>query len=304
MYQPGVIPLRQLGLGDIFGGSIMTIRRNPEATLGMAAIVLAAFLLPSLLLSLGAQFIAGIDPNTAEALGLFIPVGVSALATLLLSGFILFVVSEAALGDKVSLGATWRAVRSRILALIGVTLLNTLALSAIMAIGVALLVFSIVLADTFAIVLGVIALVLSVVAAIWVGVRLLLVTAPVVLERASPITAIRRSWALTSGVQFWRLLGISLLAQILASIIGGVLSTPIQLIVVFAGTAIFGDGTALTAVVVFGQHLSQFLVGVAVTPFGAGVTALLYLDQRIRREGLDITMAQAASARTAARSTS
>lgn len=282
----------------------MTIRRNPEATLGMAAIVLAAFLLPSLLLSLGAQFIAGIDPNTAEALGLFIPVGVSALATLLLSGFILFVVSEAALGDKVSLGATWRAVRSRILALIGVTLLNTLALSAIMAIGVALLVFSIVLADTFAIVLGVIALVLSVVAAIWVGVRLLLVTAPVVLERASPITAIRRSWALTSGVQFWRLLGISLLAQILASIIGGVLSTPIQLIVVFAGTAIFGDGTALTAVVVFGQHLSQFLVGVAVTPFGAGVTALLYLDQRIRREGLDITMAQAASARTAARSTS
>ena len=38
-----------------------------------------------------------------------------------------------------------------------------------------------------------------------------------------------------------------------------------------------------------------------VVPFTAGVTALLYLDQRIRREGLDGALVRAAQARAAAR---
>ena len=37
--KPGVIPLRPLGLGEILDGSFATIRRNPKATLGIAAIV-------------------------------------------------------------------------------------------------------------------------------------------------------------------------------------------------------------------------------------------------------------------------
>lgn len=304
MYQPGVIPLRPLGLGDIFGGSISTMRRNPEATLGMAVIVLAGFLVPSLLLSLGVQFISAIDPDTAAIIGLFIPTLVSFLATLVLSGFVMYVVSEAALGDKVGLGATWRAVRGRILALIGVTLLTSLAFGAVITVGATVLIFAIVMADTVFIVFGVIGFLLSILTSIWIAVRLLLAPAPVVLERSGPISAIRRSWRLTSGRQFWRILGISLLAQLLAGIIGAILSQPIQLIVVFVGGALFGDAQAMTAALIFGQHLSQFLVGAVVTPFSAGVTALLYLDQRIRREALDITMQQTASARTAARSTS
>ena len=38
--KPGVIPLRPLGLGEILDGSFATIRRNPKATLGIAAIVM------------------------------------------------------------------------------------------------------------------------------------------------------------------------------------------------------------------------------------------------------------------------
>ena len=37
--KPGVIPLRPLGLGEILDGSFATIRRNPKATLGIAAII-------------------------------------------------------------------------------------------------------------------------------------------------------------------------------------------------------------------------------------------------------------------------
>ena len=46
---------------------------------------------------------------------------------------------------------------------------------------------------------------------------------------------------------------------------------------------------------------NQLLVQAFVIPFTAGVTALLYLDQRMRREGLDVSLYRAAQARAAAR---
>ena len=38
--KPGVIPLRPIGVGEILDGSFTSIRRNPKATLGIAAVVL------------------------------------------------------------------------------------------------------------------------------------------------------------------------------------------------------------------------------------------------------------------------
>ncbi len=301
MYQPGVIPLRPLKLGDIFGGAINTIRRNPEATIGLSVIVLGAFLLPSLLISLGLQNLVLDNEDISFAIGIILPSLTSSFATLILSGLILYVVSEAALGDKVGLGQTWKAVRGRILALIGVSILTGIIITIVFAIGFGLLIASIAVGDTAVIVIGVIASIASIFAAIWLAIRLLLTTAPVVLEGAGPITAIRRSWTLSAGSQFWRLLGIWILAQIIAAIMSGVISTPLQTIFLMAVSALTQSESLLLTFTVFSQHLTQFLVGLLVTPFTAGVTALLYLDQRIRREGLDISMQQAASARTAAR---
>lgn len=48
--KPGVIPLRPLGLSDIFNGAVNYIRRNPKATLGLTAIVVVAAQLISLVL--------------------------------------------------------------------------------------------------------------------------------------------------------------------------------------------------------------------------------------------------------------
>ncbi len=302
MYQPGVIPLRPLKLGDIFGGAINTIRRNPEATIGLSVIVLGAFLLPSLLISLAVQNLVFQDEDVAFALGLVLPSLTASFATLILSGLILYVVSEAALGDKVGLGQTWRAVRGRILALIGVSFLTGIIVTVVFAVGIFLLVATIAVGEPVVVVIGVLAMVLSIVAAIWLAVRLLLTTAPIVLEGAGPIQAIKRSWRLSAGSQFWRLLGIWLLAQLIAAIMSGVVSTPLQAVFFLAAGTFTQDESLLLTFTVFSQHLTQFLVGLLVTPFTAGVTALLYLDQRIRREGLDIAMQQAASARTAARS--
>ena len=38
----------------------------------------------------------------------------------------------------------------------------------------------------------------------------------------------------------------------------------------------------------FASYLSQVLVGAVTTPFTSAVVALQYVDQRIRKEGLDV----------------
>src|ERR1039458_9483954 len=50
--QPGGIPLRPLALGDILSGAFTSVRRNPAATIGLAAIVLACYGVLSTVLSL------------------------------------------------------------------------------------------------------------------------------------------------------------------------------------------------------------------------------------------------------------
>lgn len=135
----------------------------------------------------------------------------------------------------------------------------------------------------------------------WLYARLSLGAAAVVLEKAGPITGIKRSWALTQGKQAWRVLGISLLAAIVAglfaALIGGIFGALLG--------AIFGlvsdDLGAQYYFQVILDHVSTFLIGAITTPFTAGVTALLYLDQRIRREGLDVGLLRAAQERAAAR---
>ena len=55
-----------------------------------------------------------------------------------------------------------------------------------------------------------------------------------------------------------------------------------------------------------GEHTNeaafrQLVVNALVIPFTAGVAALLYLDQRMRREGLNIVLVRAAQDRAATR---
>lgn len=300
MHRPGIVPLRPLNLSDIFGGALTTLRRNPEATFGMSTIVLGLFLLPSLGISLLVDSLTRLSSQDVSAIGLLLPMLLTTLATLALTGFIVYVVSEAVLGDKVGLGQTWRAVRGRLLALFVVAVLTTLVLVGLL-VGLVLgIVLAVQLGGGGGIVLGVLAGIGTVLLFVWVATRLSLASAPVVLERVGPVAGLRRSWRLTSGRQFWRVLGIYLLAQLLVALVATAISTPLQFGVLFATSDNPESGFAVTVLIVL-QHVVQFLTGLIVIPFTAAVLALLYLDQRIRREGLDLAIAQVARQRAAGR---
>lgn len=106
-----------------------------------------------------------------------------------------------------------------------------------------------------------------------------LVTAPVVgAERLGPVAAMRRSARLV-GRRFWRVMGLALLSGIVAGLFGyalGLVPTTLSLLV---GTA--GYGWLLAAA-------ASILTSLITMPIVAATTVLIYLDLRVRTEGLDL----------------
>ena len=309
LHRPGVVPLRPLHLDDIFGGALQTMRRNPEATIGMGLIVMAVLLVPSLLGSLAmVRLLTTWAPADVELLTVLVNLAFSLLASYALTGMIVHVVGEAVLGDRAGLGATWRAVRGRLPALVGAMLLMGLLLlvgTVVLVLVVVLLIMLIAEAGGGAAAVGVILVILlflgALVLGVWVSGRLTLAPAAVVLERLGPWRAIARAWSLTRGKQGWRVVGISLLAGLVTSLVTFLVQLPLVAVSLWALASGGIDLSPLSTSTLVLDHAFQLLVGALVTPFTAGVAALLYLDQRMRREGLDVNLVRAAQDRAARR---
>jgi hypothetical protein len=109
---------------------------------------------------------------------------------------------------------------------------------------------------------------------------LFLMIAPVVVLEGLPFwQAVRRSWRLATR-RYWAVLGIALLAGLVASVLGQVLGIVPNAVALLVG---LHWGWLLLAV---GNSLAALIV----TPV-AGLTAtLLYFDTRIRTEGLDLQL--------------
>jgi hypothetical protein len=118
-----------------------------------------------------------------------------------------------------------------------------------------------------------------------------------VVERHGIFGSMRRSFELTKG-QFWRVFGISLLTMVIVGFVQQILSIPLALVAV-GSVFLIDDGTTAALVYVFANYLSIILAQALATPFSAGVQALQYVDQRIRKEAYDVELiAQAQPAPT------
>lgn len=305
LHRPGVVPLRPLGLGDIFGGSLQTMRRNPRATVGMALLVLAALLVPSLLLSLGIAGTALLAPTDREAVLLLVTLVFSALASTTLTGLIVHTVGEAVLGDRAGLQEAWQAVRGRIPALVGALVLMTvlLLLAGVAVVGVVVLATwaATGAGDLPAVLVAVVGGLAGAVLLVWASSRLSLTPAPVVLERAGPWQGVRRAWSLTSGRQSWRVTGITVLAGLVTAAFAAAVQVPVSVVLLLATDGFLGTVGGPSTLAIVLDHAVQLAVNAFVVPFTAGVTALLYLDQRIRREGLDLVLHRTAQERAVRR---
>jgi len=107
------------------------------------------------------------------------------------------------------------------------------------------------------------------------------VAVPVLLvEGAGPVRSLGRSTELVRG-RFWPVLGTVLLASLLVSVLQGILVAPVIVL------QLTGSSFLLTSIL---TGIAQ-LVGSALTlPYVAAVTAVIYFDLRVRKEGYDLEL--------------
>jgi hypothetical protein len=295
-----VIPLRPLGVGEILDGAFASIRRNPKAILGLAAVVMTISAVISAtitrtLLNLGGLNLPspGQQLTTAQAthlvgraIAVVVPAfGLTVLLTFIvqaiLAGLLAPIIARGVGGQQISAGDAWRVTRPRLPSLLLATLLALLAgLGPLLVLGLLVAIAAVAgsppVVYGLLVLLGLAALVLT----IWFSTMLSLVTPVVVLENQGPARALARSWRLVNR-SFWRVFGITLLAGIIVAIAGGILQLPFSVL-----GAVSGSGIGATIVIVIGA----IAAGTVTRPITAGVTVLLYVDMRMRKEGLDLAL--------------
>ena len=303
--QRGIVPLRPLNLGEIFDGAFRSVRANPQVMFGLSAVVVTVGVVIQTLVewlafgSLGEIMNAPIELQDELAMNqivgggatLVLSVVLTMVTTTILTGLLMISVSRSVIGQRVSVAEAWAQGRPRIWRLLGLTVLIGLILLSVPVAWVAILVGLIAAEQTGAAVLfGVLGGLGVVVWVIWVAVRTLLATPALMLEHHKVIAGLRRGWRLSRG-SFWRLFGITLLANLVVSVVTQIISVPAGLVVGALQLDPFSSPAALVI-----TALSAVLASVLTVPFSAAVTALLYVDVRMRREGLDVELSRAAEA--------
>ncbi len=305
--KPGIVPLRPLGVSEILDGAISYIRSNPVATLGLAAVVITITQLvqaPVAANLLNPAAASATDPTSADLTALLAAsLGgaalsglVSFVASTILTGLLITVLGQAVLGRRTPLAGAWAATRRRVPGLLGLALLTTLVLVAVVVVGILPGVLTAALGGSGGVVLTVVGGLAAAALAIYLGVSWSMITPAYVLEGIPAMSAFRRSYRLVRP-QWWRIFGILLLGVVITTVIGFALALPFG----FVTTLLDGSPDLSTGAVptpgIAGSvvtALGTILVGAITAPFGAGITGLLYLDQRMRREAFDLELLRAA----------
>jgi hypothetical protein len=278
---------------------VTVIRRNPVATVGLAAIILG---------------IVGVATTALQLVlrhGLGGGAGWLALATILLdllgqvilTGLLTMVIGRAVLGEQVSISQAWNLVRGRFAALLGVTLLT---LAIFIGLWVPWLIILVVLraagADGLSVAWAILGGLATLVIAVLAGIRLSLAAPATVLERYGPGTSLRRSWDLTRR-SFWRIFGILLLTLIVVGLAALILELPFGILKGIAGggsvtpVSLLGAAANASVASIIIGGIGGIVASAIVRPVSSGVIVMLYLDMRMRKEGLDLALRNAVQSR-------
>lgn len=320
--KPGLIPLRPLTLGTMLGAAFQVLRRNPRPMFGFSLLLTGVIFVVTLLVVGFVTVFAlsrvnsatGADQNAVTAgsvatviLSGLVSVALSIIVTAILQSIVVLEVARGTLGEKLKLGGLWRAAKGRIGAVIGWSLLLAGAALAALIILAAVIGLIVAFGGTAGLVIGIILGVLAagaaVVLAFWLGTRLCLVPSALMLERLPLRAAITRSWSLTIGY-FWKTLGIQLLVAVIVQTVAAIIGAPLQVLLGFSGFLVnpngATDGLIAGAVVVYVITIIVTIVfGAIAAVIQSATTALIYIDIRMRKEGLDLELNRFVEARQA-----
>lgn len=310
--RPGIVPLHPLSFGTILGRSFVALRQNPRVLLGFALGVQTIAFVVVLLVVGGIAWASfsrldtlreGTDEFNAVLSGSVALTAVAGFVLGLAAGVLSLVVqavvvvevTHAVVAEKLSLGALWKQVKPAMWRLIGYTaLLIGVIVVATLVVGVGVVLLA-TLSPPAAIGLTVLLVLLLIPVVWWLTIKLLLVPAVIVIEGAGVGAAIARAWTLIRG-RFWVALGVILLISVTFSAVGQVVGLPfsflssgLTVIISPTGEPSVGAiiGMVVTLLVTYGVLLLIQAMAVVVQ---STATTLVYVDCRMRREGLDLDL--------------
>jgi hypothetical protein len=289
-----VIPLRPLGVGEILDGSISTGRKHWRTVLPLS---LGVAVISETTIGALTWFTRNSDTTSDTALAL---TGVGLLFTficgLLLTALLTMVVSKAILGEDVTVGVAWRAARPQLWRLVGLTLLVGLILAGIVVVSLIPAFIGGATGDTSP---GLATLIIFCTLAgfltgFWMLIKLSLAAPALMLEKQGIRASLARSLRLTRG-KWWRIFGITALGWLMTIVLSWIISIPFAMAAGISGGLLSTDTShSMSFVALLLTSVGGVLASTLTTPIQAGINVLLYVDQRIRREALDLELARAA----------
>ncbi len=293
---PGPVRFRPLGIGDVIDGAFKLFRADLREILlavGLvvvpAQIILAALqvgVLSNLAVLDESTFDADVALSFASGLGGIFVVGfITGLLLLVAHAVVLRIAGARLFGAQETARDAFRGAFRLFGKLLGNSLLKSLALAALFIPATALFVVAAATdARALGIGLGAMAFLAAGGVAIWLYVGWALTEVVIVLEDAGAIAAFGRSRQLVRG-RWWPTLGVLALTALVVGVIGSLIGAlPQQL----GGFLVTFQAVAGAALIAIGGILSSLIT----QPLSVLVSLMLWTDLRVRKEGLDLQVAE------------
>ena len=282
----------------MLGGGFRYIWSNPVAVLVPALIAMLVAGVAQVLVQYNVSQAAATGAGIAETMitslswtGLVVLVSYAVYPPML--AVLYGTLVPAVAGKRMTLGQAWATARPHVGRVYGVYIVIVLAGLVVIGVAVGLAVLLGQLGGV-GIAIGVLLVIAAYVGWIYVSVLLWPSIPVAVIEGLGVRAALERSRALVQG-SWWRFFGIQLLGGLIIGVIAMVVIIPISLIAAFTALSSVSSSELASG----GMPVSYFLilgvgiviVGMLAVAYMVGMSGLLYIDQRIRRERFDLELA-------------
>jgi len=319
--RPGIVPLHPYGFGTILGRSFTALRHNPRVLLGFALVVqtvayvilsaavagaaIASFSRLDTLREGSDDFNAVMAGSVAVTAVVALVLGVAASGlSVLVQGVVVAEVAHAVVAEKPTLKVVWRRVRPVFWRLIGYAALTFAAALVVLAVLAAVVVPTFLALAPVGILVGILLGLACIPLYLWLATKLFLVPSAIIVEGIGVRAGIARSWRLTRG-RFWSTLGILVVISVGFSVVAQIISIPLSLGTSLLSTVIAPTGSlepgaiaSFIGVQLIGQA-GILLVQCIALVVQSTSAVLVYVDARMRVEGLDHDLASYVEARDA-----
>ena len=318
--QPGIVPLRPLGVGDLFSGTFEALSKNPfilfilpgivTIVAGIITLVTIYFALPNFTSLV--DFDGHISTDDLSTIGMTMALRTIPFVLILLglAGLFPAIVvpngtADAIIGKKLSAEDAFKRFKSRLLAMTGLNIPWAFLFTLIVSVTFA--VFSLVALGVnyvtdrshtqmmmVFLLFGSVGAITTFLVCVFFHVRFIFAQTVCAVENLSPFKALKRSWKLTQGVAF-KTLGRTILIAMVMGAIGSIFSGVLSTFTTFTISTDFTSFTIstdpqmyLTAIPL--AAVASTIVQMLVMPLSQTYIALMYVDERIRKENFAYTL--------------